>query len=572
MEAEAQVRAVAEAEHPLRPPPHLEAREPVSEDRLLGAGYFAAAYAGEHVAATEFVIGASFVAWGASIGDVFFGLAVGNLLAVASWTLLCATIAVDTRLTLYWYLRRVGGPALTAFANVLNALLYCVLAGAMITVSASALRIPLGIPSQTQVLPADWRFVALVLAVGAVVTWIAVRGFRRLAAFSAACSPWMFSMFIAGALAVLPPLGEAAGVGQVRSWAAFWEIGRLSIWTGSTPDGGPPLTFWHVAAFAWICNAAMHAGLSDMAVLRYARRASYGLLSVFGTLLGHYVAWIAAGVMGAGAALLLGRHLGTLDSGDVAFAALGWCGAFAVMVAGWTTANPTIYRAGLALQTLTRSGGRERVTWLIGTATSAVACFPFVFTKLLDFVGVYGLLLSPIGAIVLTEHWIFPRLGWRRYWATRDGRSSNLAALAAWLGSLGVAFLASRSAGVHLFFLFVPAYASAGLLYLLLAAGSGARTPRPADREAGAPPMQRAAAPAPRSRASSLPLLAAVALLALAACLGLALWVSASEAAEYPARLAAMQRWLIAPTLAYFLASTRLVSARSHHALINGGK
>ena len=32
-------------------------REPVSEDRLIGPGHFAGAFAGEHVAATEFVIG-----------------------------------------------------------------------------------------------------------------------------------------------------------------------------------------------------------------------------------------------------------------------------------------------------------------------------------------------------------------------------------------------------------------------------------------------------------------------------------------------------------------------------------
>jgi NCS1 family nucleobase:cation symporter-1 len=536
-------------------------REPVSEDRLLGPGYFAAAYAGEHVAATEFVIGASFVAWGASIGDVFFGLAVGNLLAVATWTLLCAPIAVDTRLTLYWHLRRVGGSTFTAFANALNALLYCVLAGAMITVSASALRIPLGLPAQTHVVPDDWRFVALVLALGAVVTWIAVRGFRRLAAFSAACSPWLFAMFVAGALAVLPALARAAGLDGVRTWSDFWEIGRLSIWTGRTPDGSPPLSFWHVAAFAWICNAAMHAGLSDMAVLRYARRARYGLLSFFGTLLGHYLAWIAAGVMGAGAAVLLARPLATLDSGDVAFTALGWSGALAVVVAGWTTANPTIYRAGLALQTLTQAGSRERITLWVGAATSVIACFPFVFTKLLDFVGVYGLLLSPIGAIVLTEHWLFPRLGWQRYWATSAGQSLNAAAAAAWLGALGLGLALNRGAGVHLFFLFAPVYASASLLYLLFASRGAARAPTAAGD--ASPPRAPVARPNAPVAAQRSPLWLGVVATALVACVGLALWVADSGPAEYGERLANAQRGLVAATLAYFAAAARLLPSRA---------
>ena len=38
------------------------------------------------------------------------------------------------------------------------------------------------------------------------------------------------------------------------------------------------------------------------------------------------------------------------DSGSVAFTALGAMGALTVLIAGWTTANPTLYRAGLALQ------------------------------------------------------------------------------------------------------------------------------------------------------------------------------------------------------------------------------
>ena len=31
--------------------------------------------------------------------------------------------------------------------------------------------------------------------------------------------------------------------------------------------------------------------------------------------------------------------------------------------------------------------------------TTAIACFPFVFRQLLGFVGIYGLLLMPVGAM-----------------------------------------------------------------------------------------------------------------------------------------------------------------------------
>ena len=85
-------------------------RERVREDRLHGGMYFAGSFAGEHVAATEFVIGALFVIWGATAFDVVVGLLLGNALAVLSWALICAPIAIKTRLTLYWYLRRIAGP------------------------------------------------------------------------------------------------------------------------------------------------------------------------------------------------------------------------------------------------------------------------------------------------------------------------------------------------------------------------------------------------------------------------------------------------------------------------------
>ena len=53
--------------------------------------------------------------------------------------------------------------------------------------------------------------------------------------------------------------------------------------------------FWHIVTFAWIANLGMHIGLTDMAMLRYAKNSWYGFYSAFGMYLGHYVAWIGAG-------------------------------------------------------------------------------------------------------------------------------------------------------------------------------------------------------------------------------------------------------------------------------------
>lgn len=535
-------------------------REPVSEDKFQPGRYFAGLFAGEHVAGTEFVIGALFVTWGASIFDIFVGLALGNLMAVLSWTLICAPIAVRTRLTLYWYLRRIAGPVTTTVYNVLNAFLYCILAGCMITVSASAVRIPFGIPEQTGWFPTDWRFAAVVIIVGAVVVVLAILGFKRLAQFSSVCSPWMFLMFIAGALAVLPALAtKGLPQGELRSWSDFWELGRKMIWTGTAPDPANQVSFWRIAAFAWICNLAMHGGLSDMALFRYARSSWYGLYSAFGMYLGHYLAWACAGVMFGAVVHVLGKPMNEIDSGAVAHHALGVSGILAVIAAGWTTSNPTLYRAGLALQAVTPGWPRWLVTLLAGALTTLIACSPFVFTKLLNFVGLYGLLLVPVGAIVFVEHWIFPIIGFTQYWVARKKLVVSWPALLSWGIAIAVALYLERTGALHLFFLFVPVWLLTSVLYIAFSSVAGARESLPAFEEA---PASRRSAGAP-ARSAERPRLGPgawiaglIALASLVVCLVWPAWILVMGAEGYEARFMSFKALLIWPTLVYFVAGT----------------
>ncbi len=534
-------------------------REPVSDDKLQPGRHFAGLFAGEHVAGTEFVIGALFVKWGATAFDIFVGLLLGNLMAVLTWTLVCAPIAVHTRLTLYWYLRKIAGPITTTVYNILNAFLFCILAGCMITVSASAVRIPLGIPPQTNWYPTDPGFVLVVLCVGAVVVTLAILGFKRLSQFSEVCSPWMFLMFLAGAIAMLPALAAAKPeIGSIRSLSDFWRLANTSIWTGATPDGKPSITFWQVAAFAWICNLAVHGGLSDLAILRYAKHWSYGLYSGFGMLLGHYLAWICAGIMGAAAAVLLQTSLLQLDAGQVAWESLGWAGIIAVILAGWTTSNPTLYRAGLALQAVTPGWPRWFVTLLVGAATTAIACSPFVFNWLLDFVGIYGLLLMPVGTIVFVEHWIFPRIGFTQYWCSKKGLALSWPALASWGISMAAALYLKQSGLLHLFYLFVPIWLLTAVLYIVFAAWAGARETLPgleedrAVRRIVTPP-----APAPRKRYDAVFWVSgALALLSLFVCIAWPVCIFLEGTAGFDARFAQFKAGMIWPTLVYFLSGT----------------
>lgn len=422
--------------------------QPISPNKLQPARAFAGSYAGEHVAGTEFVIGALFVSWGVGAGDILVGLLLGNLLAVLTWGLLTAPIATETRLTLYAYLEKIAGKGTIKLYSVVNGILFSVLAGAMITVSASAVRILLDIPPQVDWFPSDLRFVLVALFVGAVVVFMAVKGFKKLAAFAEVCAPWMILMFIVGALFLLPALIESTpGITNISSFSDFYTIANESIWVKTSSEVG----FWHVAAFAWVANLAMHGGMGDMTLLRFARYSRYGFFSALGMFIGHYMAWICAGIMGAGAAIILGTAITNLDPGAVAYQALGTCGIIAVIIAGWTTSNPTIYRAGLAFSSLNPKWSREKSTIVVGVVTTIIACFPFVFSQLLGFVGIMGLMMAPVGAIIVAEHWLFPKMGLTRYWSQYKGNNTNWAAIITWLTALGLSYLLEQSGVLHLF-------------------------------------------------------------------------------------------------------------------------
>jgi purine-cytosine permease-like protein len=430
-------------------------REPVSLNKLQSGGKFAGLFAGEHVAATEFVIGAFFVLHGVTAKDLIFGLLVGNLLAVFSWTFLCAPIAVQTRLTLYWYLRKIAGPGLTVIYNIANAILYCILAGAMIAVSATAigLAFKIKIPSLSDVLPSSWGWVLIAFALGAAFTGLAILGFEKLSKFAQVCSPWIFIVFVAGALAMLPKLGVHPNFDN------FWEVATTKIWNGIAAAGQDKFSFWHILFFAWFCNLAMHVGLSDLALFRYAKKWTFGLFSAFGMYPGHMLAWICSGIMVAA----VGREM---NPGRMAFEALGFAGVAGVLFAGWTTANPTLYRAGLALQVITPNWPRWKITLAAGTLTTIISCFPIVFMKLLDYVAIYGLVLMPIGAIVLAEHWVLPLLRIEQYRAEKLNWTINGRALIVWVATLVLCFFMP----IHLYFRWLPGYIFALVFYVLLQA------------------------------------------------------------------------------------------------------
>ncbi|MXV38921.1 hypothetical protein GO491_09595 [Flavobacteriaceae bacterium Ap0902] len=453
---------------------------PIPIHKLHGGKHFAGLYAGEHVAATEFVIGATFVVLGASTRDILLGLLIGNILAVLSWTLLTAPIAVDTRLSLYTYLQKIAGDSMTKLYNWANAIIFTVISAAMITVSASAVRFLFGIPAQLGWYSTNIWFILIVLAVGTIVVIVAMYGFNTVADFSTICAPWLMTMFVSGAFALLPILAYSViGTTEITSLNEFLQIGDESIWRGVTNTGEEGIGLMEVIGFAWAANTITHFGLIDMAIFRYAKKPSYGLYTSFGMLFGHYIAWIAAGIMGAGAAVILQKPVLALDPGDVAYYALGLSGFVIVLIAGWTTANANLYRAGLAAQAIFKTQSRKKTTLIVGIFTVIVACFPFVFTKMLPMLTYAGLLVVPVGAIVFAEHFIFPKIGLTRYWAHYKNLVTSRPAIGSWILGLVLGFGLNYLNVMSFYYLFLPVWLFTILVYTLWAKQVGANKSYP---------------------------------------------------------------------------------------------
>lgn len=453
--------------------PHVAAaeefeRERVPESKLKGIKSFVGMYAGEHVAGTEFMIGPLFLAAGASAIDLLLGLLIGNVLATLSWTLICAPIATRVRLTLYFKLEKICGPQLVTLYNLANGILFCFLAGAMVTVSATAVGLPfqMRMPGLSDWLPNSLMWVVIVIIIGAIFAYVAACGYDTVVRVANIAVPWMVLVFLACGLTALPKLG-------VHSLGDFWEAAQTRIWKGGDPlPGQTKFTFWHIMFFAWFCNAAMHMGMADMSVFRYAKKSSYGLASGAGMFIGHFMAWICASMLYA--VELQSAHWDPskpappVAPGPLAYEAVGIAGLLCVIIAGWTTANPTLYRSGLAFQALMPQSSRFSATLVAGAIATGAAIFPALAMKLLDFVGLYGTILMPMGAIIFVDFYVLPRLGLQSDYADKRRLPFNAAAGLAWILALAVCALLNYLGGVQIYFLALPGWILAGIFYAVL--------------------------------------------------------------------------------------------------------
>jgi uncharacterized membrane protein YeiB len=137
---------------------------------------------------------------------------------------------------------------------------------------------------------------------------------------------------------------------EVDSWADLQSIWQSSIHIAQGGEVSSTMGFWSVLFFAWFCNSAMHVGMADLTVFRFAKKTNHAWATAAGMYVGHHMAWMAAAFMLA--AQIQANGNATPVPGPMAHHVAGIAGVICVIVAGWTTANPTIYRAGMAFQAI----------------------------------------------------------------------------------------------------------------------------------------------------------------------------------------------------------------------------
>jgi purine-cytosine permease-like protein len=333
----------------------------------------------------------------------------------------------------------------------------------MITVSATAIGVwfDFSMPALNDLYPNSLGWIVAVAVMGTLITIVAAFGYRFVADVANIAAPWMVLVFIAFGLVGLRQLG-------VDSVGGFWARANDVIWTGGDPlPGQVKFTFWHVTFFAWFCNMAMHIGMADLTVFRYARKSWYGVATATGMYLGHFLAWIAASILYVVQLRADPGNTAVLP-GPLAERAAGLAGLLCVIVAGWTTANPTIYRAGLAFQAIVPRFSRYRVTLFTGALTTVAGMFPAIAMQLLGFVALYGLVLMPMGAVVFVDFWLSRRFGFRPNYAEAAGLRFNWAAGVAWIATLA-GCLALVSAGyIEIYFVSLPGWFVAATLYVVM--------------------------------------------------------------------------------------------------------
>ena len=378
-------------------------REPVPERAWLGFSSFVGQYAGEHTAGTELMIGPLFIASGVSATAVVGGLFAGNLLAVLSWVFLTAPIAVRARMTLYFQLEKICGrkPRHGLQPGQRRDVLLPGRGDGDGERHGGGRLVRLRHARPERPYPNSLGWVVTVLVMGVLMTVVAAYGYKIVARIANIAAPWMVLVFIAYGI-----VGRAAAGHRVGGRVLAEGPGAASGPAGRRCAGQTKFTFWHVMFFAWFCNMAMHIGMADLSVFRYARKSWYAVgdrrRHVPRPL--HRVAGRVDPLRAA--APRQARRTRTCCRDPLAYNAAGIAGAHLRDRGGLDDGEPDHLPRGPGVPGDLAESSRYRVTLFTGALATVAGMFPAIAMKLLDFVALYGLVLMPMGAVIFVDFWL----------------------------------------------------------------------------------------------------------------------------------------------------------------------
>jgi len=102
------------------------------------------------------------------------------------------------------------------------------------------------------------------------------------------------------------------------------------------------------------------------------------------------------------------------------------------------------------------------MTMIIGAITTVTSFFPALVMRLLDFVSLYGLILMPMGAVIFTDFWLFPKLKLTQNYAEVRKIQFSWPVFLTWCITLLIAFLLP----MEIYFKALPGWFIAIILYI----------------------------------------------------------------------------------------------------------
>ena len=108
------------------------------------------------------------------------------------------------------------------------------------------------------------------------------------------------------------------------------------------------------------------------------------------------------------------------------------------------------------------------MTLVAGAVATWAGAYPNLSAKLLDFVGTYGTVLGPMGAVLFVDHYFMKRLGLLDEYALRTRSSINIAVLIAWLVPVFIGLYLIFAHGLFAAYAVIPAWICCAVLYIVV--------------------------------------------------------------------------------------------------------